>query len=547
MSVLSEDQLLCCICLEVFSQPVTIPCGHNFCKCCIKQHWSLNSSPCRCPLCKKQFATQPELPVNTFISEIAADFRKSAGKRSGGVQTQVSKPGEISCDVCTGTKLKAAKSCLTCLVSYCPVHLDPHHTSDRLKTHFLVEPVDDLEERLCVQHKRPLELYCKFDRVCLCSLCSVLGHSGHSIVSLEDECEARRPELQHAVVKVQETIKEIGQKRQRIKLMKRHSQEDAEREIASGVRVFTALIQTAEKGMNELIEQVEKKQKTMDKEADIYINELEGELTTLQKRSAELEHVSKTKDYLQILQNIPLLTKVPPPRRWMEVQVDTPPHSGSTLKAVDELDKTLDKTLDRERKLLVTTDRLRTVQQYAVDLVLHPDTAHPWLLLSDDGKQVRSGEVKRDLPDNPERFSLYTHVLASQSFSCGRFYYEVEVTGKSDWTIGVASSSVNRKSIVPISPVNGYWAVSLRNGNEFMALASPVFGLPLSSLPRTVGVYVSYEEGLVSFHNVLDAAHIYSFTNCCFTQELFPLFSPGLNHGGANAKPLTISSVNCSL
>ncbi|KAK9536933.1 hypothetical protein VZT92_006678 [Zoarces viviparus] len=112
--LLTEDQFLCSICLDVFTDPVTTPCGHNFCKACITQHWNVNV-PFQCPNCKKLFYTRPELQVNTFISEMAAQFRQSAQQKasSSSSEQQESKPGEVPCDVCTGTKLKALKSCLS--------------------------------------------------------------------------------------------------------------------------------------------------------------------------------------------------------------------------------------------------------------------------------------------------------------------------------------------------------------------------------------------------------------------------------------------------
>ncbi|KAI3371344.1 hypothetical protein L3Q82_023555 [Scortum barcoo] len=116
--LLTEDQFLCSICLDVFTDPVSIPCGHNFCKTCITEHWNINVL-CQCPNCKEVFYTRPELRVNTFISEMAAQFRQSAQQKasSSSSEQQVSKPGEVPCDVCTGTKLKALKSCLVCLAS----------------------------------------------------------------------------------------------------------------------------------------------------------------------------------------------------------------------------------------------------------------------------------------------------------------------------------------------------------------------------------------------------------------------------------------------
>ncbi|KAK9516140.1 hypothetical protein VZT92_024093 [Zoarces viviparus] len=112
--LLTEDQFLCSICLVVFTDPVSTSCGHNFCKTCITQHWNDNVQT-QCPICKEVFNIRPELQVNTFISEMAAQFRQSAQQKasSSSSEQQAAKPGEVPCDVCTGTKLKALKSCLS--------------------------------------------------------------------------------------------------------------------------------------------------------------------------------------------------------------------------------------------------------------------------------------------------------------------------------------------------------------------------------------------------------------------------------------------------
>ncbi|KAJ4938241.1 hypothetical protein JOQ06_002866 [Pogonophryne albipinna] len=170
--------------------------------------------------------------------------------------------------------------------------------------------------------------------------------------------------------------------------------------------------------------------------------------------------------------------------------------------------------------------------------------SHPDLILSDDGKQVEDSDVKKNLQKNPERFDKCANVLAKQSFSSGRFYYEVQVEGKTDWDLGVARESIDRKGKITLNPQKGYWTIWLRNENEYYACASPSVRLSLKSQPEKVGVFVDYEEGLVSFYNVDAAALIYSFTGCCFKEKLYPYFSPSPNYGGKNSAPLIISPVN---
>ncbi|XP_039669322.1 E3 ubiquitin-protein ligase TRIM21-like [Perca fluviatilis] len=186
---------------------------------------------------------------------------------------------------------------------------------------------------------------------------------------------------------------------------------------------------------------------------------------------------------------------------------------------------------------------LKRVQQYAVDVTLDPDTAHPKLILSDDGKEVNESDVRKNLPDNPKRFSLYCIVLGKQSFSSGRFYFEVKVKGKSNWDLGVARESIDRKGRITTSPRYGNWTLLLRNRNEYIAAADPQVRLSLKYSPKKVGVFVDYEEGLVSFYDVDAAALIYSFTGCSFTENLFPYFCPCNNDRGKNSAPLIISPV----
>ncbi|XP_014189234.1 E3 ubiquitin-protein ligase TRIM21-like [Haplochromis burtoni] len=188
--------------------------------------------------------------------------------------------------------------------------------------------------------------------------------------------------------------------------------------------------------------------------------------------------------------------------------------------------------------------QLKRVQQYAVDVTLDPDTAHPKLILSDDGKQVHCGDKKK-CPDNPDRFSEEIVVPGKQSFSSGRFYFEVLVKGKTEWALGVVTESVNRKKKITPSPEKGYWTVGVYE-NICVAFEDPEVRLPLQSYPDKVGVFVDYEEGLVSFFDADHAALIYSFTGCSFTGKLYPFFCPGVNDDD-NSAPLIICPVNQSV
>ncbi|XP_031168030.2 E3 ubiquitin-protein ligase TRIM21-like isoform X3 [Sander lucioperca] len=393
---------------------------------------------------------------------------------------------------------------------------------------------------MCTKHDKPLELFCKTDQTCVCMICTVLDHKMHDFVPLKEEYEEKKVELGKTEAEIQQMIQKRRLKIQEIKHSVDLSEEDADREIAEGVQVFTSLKESVERGLNELIDTIKEKQKTTEKQAEAFIKELEQEISELMKRSTEVEQVLRSEDHLHLLQSVQSLNiqQPPPTEDWTEVSVRPSSYEGTVVKAVVQLEE----TLSEEMKKLLEAE-LKRVQQYAVDVTLDPDTAHPYLILSDDRKQVNYGDVKKNLPDNPERFSYCACVLGKQSFFSGRFYFEVQVKGKTEWDLGVARESINRKGSITLSPEDGYWIIWMANENEYEALDDPSVLLSLKSPPQKVGVFVDYEEGLVSFYDVDAAALIYSFTGCSFTEKLFPYFSPDGNEGGKNSAPLIISPV----
>ncbi|XP_078422497.1 butyrophilin subfamily 3 member A3-like [Cetorhinus maximus] len=168
-----------------------------------------------------------------------------------------------------------------------------------------------------------------------------------------------------------------------------------------------------------------------------------------------------------------------------------------------------------------------------------PNTAHPNLLLSEDLRNVRFTGKRQQLPDNPERFDSCPCVLGSEGFTSGKHSWEVEVGNKTEWDVGVAKESSNRKGQIYLSPDNGYWALRLIEGNKYKACEKSPKLLELSVKPRKIRVCLDYEGGKVSFYNSDNKSHIYTFT-ATFTEKLYPFFCPGTTDGGKNTEPLTI-------
>lgn len=343
-SLLSEDQFLCSICLDVFTDPTSTPCGHNFCLSCITQHWDLHDS-CECLNCKKTFHTRPELQVNTWISEMVAHFRQSADQRAGGggggSEQPAASPGEVPCDICTGTKLKALKSCLMCPASYCRTHLEPHLTASPLKKHQLINPVENLEGRMCRKHGKLLELFCKDEQECICMFCTLLDHKTHNVVPLKDAYEGKMAELGKIEDDLQQKIRERQLKMEEIKQSIEASRGNADRDLAEGVQLFTTMKNLIEQKQTELTDTIENIHTQLKEEADGFITEIEQEISELKKRSSDLEQLSNTEDQLHFLQKFPAMTAVPLTRKWTSTRIRLPSYGVKVKNSVARLDKAL--------------------------------------------------------------------------------------------------------------------------------------------------------------------------------------------------------------
>ncbi|XP_073715993.1 E3 ubiquitin-protein ligase TRIM39-like [Misgurnus anguillicaudatus] len=498
-SVSLSEELQCCICLDVFSDPVSTPCGHNFCRICLKQCWD-NSQIYSCPYCKETFSKRPELKINTTLREVTLIFKEKFSLRRS----------EVLCDICDERKLKALKSCLTCQASYCKTHLDLHEKIN-LKKHKLMDPVENIKDYICEKHERPLELFCRDDQTCVCVFCTDGDHKNHNTVSLEEESKEKKTQLMKTQTDIQQMIQKRIKKIQDIK----HSAELRK-------RCQTELLETMEEE---------------EKQDEDLINNLEQEIAELMLRDSELQKITDSEDHLHLIQiDSSSLYGAPDTKNCSEISKKISMSVETLRRALTQLQETLNEKL--------TQTDLMKMQQYAVDVTLDPDTAHPKLILSEDGKQVKHEDIKHKLTGHPERFDRCVCVLGKEGFTSGRFYFEVQVKDKTKWTLGVARESINRKGDITPTPQNGFWALTLRNENEYKARADPDVSLCLKVKPQKVGVFVDYEEGLVCFYDVESRSHIYSFTDQTFTEKLFPLFSPGLNDKGKNSAPLIISPVH---
>ncbi|KAM9359623.1 E3 ubiquitin-protein ligase TRIM21-like [Symphorus nematophorus] len=533
---LPEEQFLCSICLNVFTEPVTTPCGHNYCKGCITHYWAL-SDISQCPLCKENFLRAPKLQVNREFRDMLELFKRT--RVAGDDSSPPAGPGEVTCDLCHGVKLKALKSCLICLASYCNTHLQPHHTVQALKWHKLINPVATLEERVCKKHNKLMEFFCTNDQSCVCVECLRDDHMKHETISLEEEFKERRTKLKDMKCEVYHTLSNKCIMAQRIENEMKQGRQELDRMKAETVKAFAALVALIETKKVKLIELLEEKQRASEQQAEELLRQLQLEIAKNNKASAKLEKLLMTEDDFRLLQELPSISSASNTKHHFTARVQHLLQAETVRSAVAKMEETIKEQMDNiirevdladkeetvEEPMEVFDDELGEIQRrYARNVTLDSNTAHPSLILSDDRKQVRDGGKKRNVHDNPLRFDSLHFVLGNEGFSSGKFYYEVSLQGLTGWELGVAKESVSRKGVdLSLSPENGCWTLGLYWGT-YQANTNPPVILPLSKKPQKIGVFVDYEGRLVSFYDVDTRTLIYSFKGCAFTPDV-PLFS----------------------
>ncbi|XP_008277957.1 E3 ubiquitin-protein ligase TRIM17-like [Stegastes partitus] len=532
---LDVNQFRCSICLEPYTDPVSIPCGHNFCKLCIEKFWD-TSERCCCPLCMEAFYRRPELRVNYSFRDVVNLFKNPSPLTSR--KGSEARAGDVACDVCTDVKLKATKSCLVCLVSYCETHLEPHKTAAGLSRHKLIEPVRNLEDRICKKHEKVLEMFCKKEEKFICQICAQTEHSRHQVLTSEAASQQKMIQVKRRGREVELMIQDRQKRIEEINRSKIQTHENARRQMETSVKVFTSVIDSIRKTHKELTEEIEARHNAEQKRFEELIAELRKEIDELEKKNVELQQLSHIEDHISLLQAFSKAHALPPTQNWPSIPVNE----------VDFLDY-IRTSLIRAREFMnveikqQAATELRTVQKFAEDISIDADTAGPWLLVSEDGREVRQSPKKQRVPASMARFTENTFAVATRAFSTGRHYWEVWVTGKFNWLLGLASDSLRRSEHVAPCPENGLWTVGLRDGAKYFASTKNPSRLTLPFPLQRVGVFVDYEERQVSFFNALTMTHIFTFTKCKFTAKVYPVFDPCLAPEKKEMAPLKITMV----
>ncbi|XP_034072283.1 tripartite motif-containing protein 16-like [Gymnodraco acuticeps] len=525
---LDRETFSCSICLDLLKDPVAIPCGHSYCMKCIKQHWDgelIHS----CPQCRQSFTPRPVLLKNTMLAALVEELKKT-GPPAAPADLCYAGAGDVACDVCTGRKLRACKSCLVCLASYCDQHLQPHYESPVFRKHKLVEPSKKLQENICSRHDEVKKLFCRTDQQSICYLCSVDEHKGHDTVSAAAERTERQRELEGSRLNIQQRIQD-GEKE--VKLLQQEVEAvngSADKAVEDSEKTFTELIRLMEKRSSDVKQQLRSQQKREVSRVRELQEKLEQEMAELKRRDAELKLLSHTEDHNQFLLSYPSLPALSEATHSSSINIRplsyfedvTAALSAVRDKLQDVLREEWTNVSPTEVEILLSAAEPTTRAgffTYSQEITLDPNTAHTQLVLSEAGRKATRMKQEQPYSRHPDRFTDYPQVLSRESLS-GRCYWEVEWRG-GGVEVAVAYKSISRAW--KLESVFGFndksWSLEcFQNSYSFHynSIRTPVSG-PLSS---RVGVYLDHRAGVLSFYSVSETMTLLHRVQTTFTQPL---------------------------
>lgn len=514
-----EEEVTCSICLDYLRDPVTIDCGHVFCRSCTTDIRSISGGRPVCPLCKKPFKKENIRPVWQLASLVENIERLKVDRGR--------QPGEAA--------------------------------------------QEQADARLCERHREKLHYYCEDDGKLLCVMCrESREHRPHSAVLVEKAAQPHRE-------KILNHLSTLRRDRDKIQGFQAKGEADilaALKKLQDQRQCIVAEFEQGHQFLREreqhLLGQLAKLEQELTEGREKFKTRGVGELARLAQVISELEGKAQQPAAELMQDTRDFLNRYPRKKFWIGK-----PIARVVKKKTGEFS---DKLQSLQRGLREFQGKLlRDLEYKTVSVTLDPQSASGYLQLSEDWKCVTYSGLYQGAYLYPQQFDCEPGVLGSKGFTWGKVYWEVEVEregwsedeeegdeaeegeeeeeeeeagyrdGYDDWEtdedeeslgdeeeeaeeeeeevlesclVGVARDSVKRKGDLSLRPEDGVWALRLSSAGIW-ANTSPEAELFPALRPRRVGIALDYEGGTVTFTNAESQELIYTFT-ATFTRRLLP-------------------------
>ncbi|XP_073516803.1 E3 ubiquitin/ISG15 ligase TRIM25-like [Phyllobates terribilis] len=504
MAAMTLDyELTCSICLDIYTSPVMLDCGHNFCRGCLERliERQMDDKNNSCPKCRRICSADVLSRVNFNLGNIAEYYKSVKGCHS---------PEEVPCTYCLLFPSTAVRTCLHCEASFCHKHLELHSKS---KEHILVDPATSIRSRKCHIHNEMFKYYCVNDQACICPSCCFSEHKDHDVGPLEEA-------VQHEKDRLKTVLRGLKAECASCKEMEgvlRSVFKSKEENLAQVKRDLEAL-------HNELSELILEAHVDVVKEVCRHLREVAkqicGEIVSVRKRAAEMslevdQASSSTMDLFCVLQDPTSSTDV-------GNRAASARHFFDRLLISLLLQKCI-KSVSDSLPLFLSSKLFHF--QYKVDLLLKAETASNYLSLSPDLRGLSYTMEKRYRETTPNQFKS-SQVLSVESFASGRHFWEVKTSKFGVKAVGVAYPTMERSGLKAFLGYNekSWCLIWSHNRIEVYHDSDCTLIESDDGAVRGVGVFLDYEAGQLSFYRLCSKVTRLHTISATFTEPLHAAF-----------------------
>ncbi|XP_063791147.1 E3 ubiquitin-protein ligase Midline-1-like [Pseudophryne corroboree] len=487
-------ELDCSICLSIYTDPVTLRCGHNFCRVCIDRVLDTQEGAgvYTCPDCRAECQERPALIRNITLCNIVGSFLST---RPDQEETG------IFCTYCVDSPVRAAKSCLLCEASLCDKHLRVHSKSPE---HVLCDPTTALGNRKCSVHKEIYKYYCTEDAACICVSCCMIGeHRGHQMESLDEASEKKKVKLRKVLQKLTTKRAEAEKRVQSLLERRREDQGKAAGVIETVTALFRDIRGQLEDLENRVLSEISRQEERVSLSISDLFQQLEIKKDELSRKMRHIEELCNMSDSVTVLQE--------PDTGDLCDTEDTERHDNQ-VRGAGDLDVGLVSGTLHTLFDIITGINTGIYVQEPTDLLLDVTTAANNIQISGDRKTA-FWSPNQNHPVTPERFHG-NQVISSRTFSSGRHYWEVDVSKSVWWRVGMCYPSIDRRGYHSVIGDNKKsWGVCRYSNQYYVIHDSTVIRLPDKIPCGRVRVYLDYGAGQLSFYSLCDPIrHLHTYS-----------------------------------